>query len=800
MKWSYTLLAIFYACTLSAQIITVRDAATDEPVEGAQVSGLNGQLSVADAAGQVDISSYQGQKQISIFYFGYETYLGSYEQLQKQGRVLLQHDQLSLDEIVVSANRWEQNKSEVPNKITALRKKDILYQNPQTAADLLGISGEVFIQKSQYGGGSPMIRGFSTNRLLYTVDGVRMNTAIFRSGNLHNVISLDPLAMERSEVIFGPGSVIYGSDAIGGVMNFYTLEPHYGNDSVSLNSANIFSRFASASNEVTGHFDVGAGGKNWASVTSFSYSNFGDLKMGKNGPDEYLRNFYVKRVDTTDVARVNTDPRRQVPSGFQQASVMQKFKLRLSESWEAAYGFHYSTTGDFPRYDRLLRTRNGSPRSAEWYYGPQKWMMNHLKLSHRGGRVLYDEMSVALAYQRFEESRHDRDFNDFLLNSTREQVDAYSINVDFEKGEENPHRFFYGAEFVFNEVESSGSARDIRGVKVFDIADRYPQADWMSYGVYLSYELVPNEQWAFHAGSRYTGYGIDADFSQNSDFFPLDFQKASLQESALTGNFGLVYSPASSWKLSLNLSSGFRAPNVDDMGKIFDSEPGAVVVPNPDLAAEYAYNIEAGLAKVFGRLLKLDLTGYYTYLDDALVRRPFTLNGVDSIMYDGSLSQVQAVQNAAFAEVYGVQAGATLRLPAHLTLSSDYTWQKGREETDDGSVAPSRHAAPAFGNTHLVYNHHQLRLDLYADYCAEVSYDELATSERDKNYMYAIDAGGNPYSPAWYTINFKAGYQLTEAVFITAGLENITNQRYKTYSSGLVAPGLNFIASARMSF
>src|SRR5690606_22275722 len=96
---------------------------------------------------------------------------------------------------------------------------------PQTAADMLAGSGEVFVQKSQLGGGSPMIRGFATNRLLYAVDGVRMNTAIFRAGNLQNVINLDPFATESVEVIFGPGSVMYGRDAIGGVMSFQTLMP-----------------------------------------------------------------------------------------------------------------------------------------------------------------------------------------------------------------------------------------------------------------------------------------------------------------------------------------------------------------------------------------------------------------------------------------------------------------------------------------------------------------------------------------------------------------------------------------------
>ena len=91
----------------------------------------------------------------------------------------------------------------------------IEFTNPMTSADLLERGGYVYIQKSQLGGGSPMIRGLSTNRLVLSVDGVRLNNAIFRSGNIHNVISISPMNIENTEVIMGSASVLYGSDAIG---------------------------------------------------------------------------------------------------------------------------------------------------------------------------------------------------------------------------------------------------------------------------------------------------------------------------------------------------------------------------------------------------------------------------------------------------------------------------------------------------------------------------------------------------------------------------------------------------------
>lgn len=151
---------------------------------------------------------------------------------------------LSMDEIIISASKWSQHSDDIPSKIISVTTEDIEFQNPQTSADLLGSTGKVFIQKSQQGGGSPMIRGFATNRLLYSVDGIRMNTAIFRSGNIQNVISIDPFALEKTEVLFGPGSVIYGSDAIGGVMSFQTHTPQLSMTHETIVSGNLIYRHA----------------------------------------------------------------------------------------------------------------------------------------------------------------------------------------------------------------------------------------------------------------------------------------------------------------------------------------------------------------------------------------------------------------------------------------------------------------------------------------------------------------------------------------------------------------------------
>ncbi|KER10162.1 MAG: TonB-dependent receptor [[Candidatus Thermochlorobacteriaceae] bacterium GBChlB] len=802
MKYLLIYLLLSTPAVLSAQIITVKDRETGQALELARlISQSPKAFATTNKNGQVDIAAFKGSEKIEIRLVGYRRLEKRYDDLAGENSVVyLSPSQVSSDEIVVSATRWTQAKRTVPHKITTLTPKDITLLNPQTAADMLGASGDVFIQKSQQGGGSPMIRGFSTNRLLYAVDGVRMNNAIFRGGNLQQVISLDAFAIENTEIFFGAGSVIYGSDAIGGVMNFQTLTPQFSLFDEPFVTAKGTARFSSANEEQTGNFQLNIGWKNFALLTNLTYSSFGSPRMGRNGRNEYLRPFFVQRIDSLDRVITNPDPLVQRPNDYQQINLMQKVRYTLSDTWELQYGFHFSETSEYARYDRLIETApNGLPRSAVWNYGPQKWTMHTLSGTHKGENALYDLATLRLAYQYFQESRIDRNFSGgqrFRLRTQLEEVRANSLNLDFTRSF-GGHQIFYGAEAVLNNVASIGSAIDIRSNNSINVADRYPQSDWASLAAYMNYQFQSSENFLVQAGARYNYFTINADFARNLDVFPFSFTSAEVRSGALTGNLGAVFTPDDSWTVSATLSTGFRAPNVDDIGKIFDQPQNVVVVPNPTLSAEYAYNGELAVSKIFGDVARVELTGYYTYLDRALVRRDFQFNGQDSILYDGILSRVQAIQNAAFADVYGVQASIDVKLPLGFGLSSRFNYQIGNEELDDGTRSRSRHAAPWFGVTRLTYTTRKLDVQLYAMYSGEVSFENLNVEERGKPQIYAIDDNGNPFSPSWLTLNFKALYRFEENFTITAGVENLTDIRYRPYSSGLVALGRNFVIALR---
>jgi hemoglobin/transferrin/lactoferrin receptor protein len=752
---------------------------------------------ITNKNGQVDLSPFMSVEKIDIRYLGYKPIIESYLSIKEKGFIIyLEEAGITLDEMVISASRWQESSKGIPSKIRTISTSDVQLLQPQTAADLLGISGEVSIQKSQQGGGSPMIRGFATNRLLYVIDGVRMNTSIFRAGNLQNVISLDPFTIENTEVIFGPGSVIYGSDAIGGVMNFQTIKPRLSVDKKWDIHANISSRYSSANKEETTHGTLHIGTKQLASVTSYSFNQFGDLKMGKYGPDSYLRPFYVDQVENMDKIIQNANPRIQVPSGYDQQNVMQKFLYKPSERWEIQYGFHRSATTSYPRYDRLIEVNTaGMPVSAVWNYGPQIWQMNHFSVQHFGDNLLYDALTFRMAHQYFEESRIDRNFsgsNRYRLRTQVEKVNALSINIDLKKTLKKGI-LYYGLESVGNKVSSQATAKNIQTEAPILVADRYPQARWNSYAIFGNYQYPVSKKYTAQLGIRYNLFNMEADFSRNLAFFPFAFKTTNIQNGAFSGNAGLVISPDDKTKISLNAATGFRAPNVDDMGKLFDFVSGEVVVPNIDLTAEIAYNGEINLSKLIGNSLKIDLTGYYTYLQNAMVRRATKVDGKDSILYNGKMSKTYSIQNAAFAEIYGFHAGFEIDLPLGFYLSSRYNVQIGKEELNNGATTNSRHAAPAFGLSTLGYKKGKIHLQFYAAYSASVSYENLNEEERQKPAIYARDENGKPYSPSWYTLNMKGMFTVFKSSTLNIGFENLTNQRYRTYSSGIVAPGINAI-------
>ena len=437
MKHVLAFLAIFFCFQAAiAQKIQVLSQQTKDPILGVAVFNEDKSKSaVTNFDGFADISSFNQDEVITFQHIAHAPLSQTKSKIVKaNSKVFLITDASSLDEVVLSVSKFGQKKRDIPQQIVSVTSEDVLFRNPQTAADLLQSSGQVYVQKSQLGGGSPIIRGFSTNRLLIAVDGVRFNTAIFRGGNVQNIISIDPFAVARSEVILGPGSVVYGSDAVGGVMNFYTKKPKFSFKEGYSFSGNSTVRYATANKEKTGHFDFNIGAKKWAFLTSVTYSDFDNLRMGSHGPDDYLRNQYIETINGIDTVVQNQDPKIQRPTAYSQINTMQKVRYMPNNNWNFDLGLFYTTTSDYPRYDRLIRDTNDALESAVWDYTPQQWVSGNLQIQNTPDtNTLFDESAFTLSFQHFKEGRSDRDFGDSFLYKTQEKVAAYTTAWDFEK-------------------------------------------------------------------------------------------------------------------------------------------------------------------------------------------------------------------------------------------------------------------------------------------------------------------------------------------------------------------------------
>ena len=792
---------LFFVREGIAQKIKVIDHIDQKGIPGVVIRCIsNDEKRLTNNKGEFSLEHFKLCDSLQFYYPGYERITIALAELKKYKTIELFEDRVSISETVVSASRWKSEKRDISAKIVSLNMKKLSLLDPQTTADLLETSGSVFIQKSQQAGGSPQLRGFGANRVMIVVDGVRMNHAIFRSGNLQNVISIDPNALENVEVLFGPGAVNYGSDAIGGVMHFKTVEPSFSLDSTLLVKLKALTRYSSANNELTGNLSFKFGKQKWATFTSLSYSDFDDLLTGRYGDSAFLRPVYQTILHGKDTILINKNKRLQLYSGYSQMNAIQKIRFKISEKQELEYTLIYSTTSNAPRYDRLTQDKNqdGILDKAEWYYGPQKWLSSRLMYHIESSSKLFEEFRLTLAFQQFKESRHDRNTGSAYIRRRFEKVNAYSLNLDLKKNLKNDVLITCGAEVIDNDIFSRAYKENIHNGGQQDILPRYPNGShWNSLGSYFSVRKYFNEKWTLNSGVRYNYYYASAKF--DTTLFPYPEVSFENQNDALNGQLGMIFNSNKDLRVYMNLSTGFRAPNIDDLGKVFDSEPGTVIVPNVHLKPEYAYNVDFGFVKYYGNQLKIETTIYGTYLKNAIVRDFYTYNGQDSIFYDGQMSRVMALQNGSHAYVYGAQFQGNYFFSKNFSFSAYLNYQKGYEwNIDSARYFPKPHIMPFFLRSELSYQKRKLKMVLYFNYQAEMEYEDLPLLER-YDLVYAKDELGRNYTPEWYTLNFKVLYYVKSQLSLTAGVENITNRLYRTFGSGISAQGRNFRLAIRLT-
>ncbi|WP_210462908.1 TonB-dependent receptor plug domain-containing protein [Rufibacter roseolus] len=800
MKSFLSLLLVAVPLAASAQTAVVQDRANLQPLAGVRVIPTQGGTALlTDARGKFNTQGFLDTDSLRFERADYQTRTLAVNQLAALNyRVSLTERSYSLDEVVVSASKFEEKRADVPQQIQVLKARELAFQSNQTSADVLQQSGQVLVQKSQAGGGSPILRGFEANKVLMVIDGVRLNNAIYRGGHLQNVITVDNAALEKVEVVFGPGSVVYGSDALGGVVHFYTKSPVLGDSAGTRVTGGAFTRYATANQEKTGHVDFSVGGQKWGSFTSFTYSDFGDLRQGKNRNPFYgtwgLRPSYAQWQDGKDVTVPNENINVQKFTGYKQYDALQKILFQPSANTSHLLNVQFSTSSDIPRYDRLTEVDGqGALNHGDWYYGPQeRWLAAYTFATK--GRGWLENLRVTAAYQSVEESRHNRRFKRTTLQNRFEHVDVYTLNADASRLLGN-HELRYGLEGTYNDVFSRAYGSDLTTGERSPLDTRYPSggSDMRTAAAYFTHTWEITPQWILSDGIRLSRVELNANF-QDKTFFPFPFDEVSQKNTAVNGNLGLVYQPGQDWRFAAVASSGFRAPNVDDLAKVFESVAGQLVVPNPDLKPEYTYNAELSIGKTIAQSVRVEGTGFYTWYRDAITTQPFLFQGQSEVEYNGQLSRVVASVNANKAYVYGFSGAINADITSAFRLASTLTYTYGRIKSETGET-PLDHIPPVFGKTSLFLTLPKFRSEFFVQYNGWKNLEDYNPVGED-NLQYATPQG----VPAWYTLNLRTAYQIHPRIQVQAALENILDKFYRVYASGVSAPGRNFMLTLRGNF
>lgn len=704
---------------------------------------------------------------------------------------------VNLEEVILS-KKVVKDFDNLPNQVEIIDQKEIEFQNYQTTAEMLSNSGKLFVQKSQQGGGSPSIRGFEASRVLLLVDGIRMNNLIFRAGHLQNVITVDENMLGNVGVFYGPSSTLFGSDALGGTVNMNTKNVKYLKDAKKTFSGGINARYGSVNEEKSVAFDLNYAKDNFASLTIFSYNDFGDLKMGKqkNHNGDYFgeRPTYVETINGVDQVVTNENKYVQKFTGYKQYNALQKLVYKTNTGFEHQLNLQFSTTSNVPRYDRLSETSGSGLKHAEWYYGPQLRILGIYSLSKEKA-FLNSDMTFNLAYQNAQESRHNRRFGNYNLQHREESVNVYSASLEMEhkflKGE-----LFYGFESYFETLNSSAYAKNINTGQVSGLDSRYPNGDNNMFrnDLYISFNENISTQTFWNIGGRVGYTTLKSSISEDA-YFPLPFNDVSQGNLTYSGTLGIKHKTSNNFALKGNISSGFRVPNIDDLAKIFESGGGYLVVPNEDLKPEKSVTADFGIeVQSDSKNVKFENTYFYTRLFDAIVTDNFNYEGQSEIMYDGTLSQVLANQNQGKAFITGISTNFFAQLMPQFDFNASFNYTLGRIIDEEGNK-PLDHIAPYFGKVGLTYKVSKVNLEAYMLYHGKKDIKDYYLNGED-NEQYAPNGG----MPAWETYNFKMSVSLFENVILYVGCENILDTQYRVFASGINAPGRNIYGSIQYKF
>ncbi|MEE8116126.1 MAG: TonB-dependent receptor [Gemmatimonadales bacterium] len=630
----------------------------------------------------------------------------------------------------------------------------------RVAADLLRDIAGVHVQQTSAGQGAVILRGLIGNQVLLLVNGIPLNNGTYRDGPGQYLATIDPETIERIDVIRGPASVLYGSDAQGGVVNLIT-RPHPSAEGWTMRGT---FQATTSNGGVRGRLSAG-----WGSPT---------LNIGMGGT-----------LQQAGSLRAGGNIDAQSPTGFTAEGLDARISYHPNPIHSLTVGVEHFALHNVPRYDRYVDFRAPAVgRDAEHIFEPQTRQLAFARYRAEPGRpsLLTIEATASLVIQR--EGRRRRRLEDnglpaTILQRTRDDVYTPGVSLVGSSLIHGGHRsvwLTWGGEAYRDHLSSRGRRESLAGtsVELFRSTQdgriatgRFPDGATMDrVGVFLSAdaEVVPRVR--LSVGGRWSGFRSVADVG-------LDLGGAVENEAAaLTGQIGAVVTIAAPLSIALRLAQGFRAPNLYDLTNV-GSVPGGVVLPNPNAQPEESLSSEASV-RLHDKRTAIDVTVYRTVIDGFIDRVVWSFAG--DTLFDGE--RVFQGRNVATARVAGIEIEA-LRVVGPILGRATLLYTHGEQTGGDGGVEPMAKIPPLQGTVSLRWRPPGRQMWVAYQLAWATRQDRLAN--RDLRDPRIPDGGTLGYTV--HSLTFHA--QVTPSLSASAGIENIADALYRSHASGVDSPG-----------
>ncbi len=714
-----------------------------------------------------------------------------------------------------SVNRFTQKKMILPNEVKAVSNEQVKAFAGSTSGELLMNTGTLYVRNLFQGGASPIVRGFEGSRVGLFVDGIRLNTLTTSTKYNQNIICVDPNLLENIEVVNGPSSSSYASDALGGALHLRTRMPELSTDTLGgkIFTGNVFTKYNSANKGQTYHLDFNYGDGRTAILTSFSYMMFGDLRMGANAnsfsTDTYTRDFNVEYVNAKDSAVKSTDNLLQKGSGYNQLFGTVKVIFKPEDNISHLLNFQFSNTSEMNNYGQLNEVNsNGRPIYAKSAIGPQNRVIGSYELNIKPDSTFFDNLLLGINFQDYQTSTVNRLYKSPIEYRYNDHMQIINLFVDLAK-KYGKHQIHYGLDAQYNSLQFNSTPTNTIDSTNYLRQALHPKDGSSMYNIsaYANHTLQLNDDMMLTDGLRIGYNSLSARFGcvepKDLTYYHLVLpEKVTQSMPVFSLNAGLVYKPTIKLKLSGMLSTGYRAPNVSDISSIFGSTPGVAIIPNTKIKAEYANNLDLGVAYWFNDNMWIEQTFYATLLNNALALAKDQYNGLDTANYyylNPTLnkkyvnSQVYSLQNVERATVLGLTTKFNYSFAKHWQITACINYTSGK--VSKPSAVYLAHVPPAFANLTMKYSKRKITAILFANFNSEKPYDRYGNALVDM-----AQYGGERGVAAWYTINLNLQYRINDKWNLQAGVDNLLDTQYRTFGSGITASGRNLYGALKFTW